>query len=281
MTTRVTPRSAPGVLAALALLMSTAMAEGATIPMPDGARSWILVSGSDCDDDGPNVHVDRSHCIGDVSVLDTPGDLGHGQIPNEFEMYANATIGPETMRGYLQTTNSQFGWMDMSMVDTYTLVSSTLPIGTVVPVTVSFRAVGTMTPAFVCCSAWGSGSFSVKIGQSFNPAPIVVPENTRVGNVPSPSATASLPFVYPRSSGADVPIDLTATHTLNVTIGTPFDLAYQITTNAIKSRIDFSNTATINFAVPEGTQMTSTGGYGAPVPVVRSTWSNLKSRFSR
>jgi hypothetical protein len=281
MTTRETTRSALGALAALALLLSAATVEAATIPKPDGARSWILVSGSDCDDDGPNVNVDRGHCIGEVSVLDTPGDLGHGQIPNAFEQYAGAMIGPEMMRGYLETTNAQFGWMDMSMVDTYTLISSTLPIGTVVPVTVSFRAVGTMYPSFVCCNAWGSGAFSIKIGETFNPSPIVIPENTRVGSLPSPTASAALPFVYPRNSGADVPIDLTATHTLNVTIGTPFDLAYQITTNAIKSRIDFSNTATINFVVPEGTQMTSTGGYGAPVPVVRGTWSHLKTRFSR
>lgn len=278
MTTREITRSAPGALAALALLMSAVPVEAASIPKPDGARSWILVYGADCDDDGSNAHVDRGHCIGAVSVLDTPGDLGHGQIPNAFEQYAGATIGPEMMRGYLQTTGSQFGWMDMSMVDTYTLISSTLPVGTVVPVTVSFRAVGTMYPDFVCCNAWGSGTITVKLGQTFNNDPIVVPENTRVGNLLD---SAALPFVYPRASAAEVPIDLTADHTMNVTIGTPFDLAYQITTNAIKSRIDFSNTATINFVVPEGTQITSTGGYGAPVPVVRSTWSNLKSRFSR
>jgi hypothetical protein len=278
MTTRETTRSALGALAALALLLLAATVEAATIPKPDGARSWILVSGSDCDDDGPNVNVDRGHCIGEVSVLDTPGDLGHGQIPNAFEQYAGAMIGPEMMRGYIETTASQFGWLDMSMIDTYTLISSTLPVGTVVPITVSFRAVGTMYPAFICCGGYGSGAFSIDLGTTFNPDPIVIPENTRVGNLLDSKA---IPFVYPRNSSADVPIDLTATHTMDVTIGTPFDLAYQITANVAKARIDFSNTATINFVVPEGTQMTSTGGYGAPVPVVRSTWSHLKTRFSR
>jgi hypothetical protein len=260
------------------LLFSMASADGATIPKPADARSWILVHGSDCDDDGQSAHVDRGHCIGEVSDLDTPGDLGHGQWGPTLEILGAATIGPEMIRGSFQTTATAFAWFDMSMVDTYTLNSSTLPPGTVVPVTVSFHAVGTMYPDFVCCGAYGSGVVEIKVGSSYNMDPLVDLESYRVGNV---QASDVLLFEYPRFSSAPVPVDLQASHTMDVEVGTPFDLAYYLGARPFKSTIDLSNTATISFSVPEGTQITSTGGFGSPVPVVPSTWGGLKSRFGQ
>ena len=266
--------------AALLILLPSlpSSARASSIPMPAGSRSWILVSSSDCDDDGPNANVDRGHCVGAVSELNQPGDIGHGQLAN-FEIFANATIGPEAMWGSIQTTNAQFATIYMSMVDTYTLSSNVLPIGTVVPITVSFHAVGTMYPVYVCCGAYGSGAFDIKVGTSFSPDAIVVPEGSRVGGPLGPDASAQFPFVYPRSTGDDVPLDLTATGTLDVAVGTPFDLAYQLSAWPIKSTIDFSNTATISFILPPGTTLTSTGGYGDPVPVQTETWGGLKAQY--
>lgn len=252
--------------------------QASTIPMPAGSRSWILVGSSDCDDDGPNANVDRGHCVGAVSELNQPGDIGHGQLAN-FEIFASAAIGPDAMHGSIQTTSAQFATIHMSMVDTYTLSSDVLPIGTVVPITVTFHAVGTMYPVATCCGAYGSGSFDIKIGTFFSPDAIVVPEGSRVGGALGPDASAQLPFVYPRFSGADVPMDLTATGTLDVAVGTPFDLTYQLGAGAIKSTMDFSNTATISFILPPGTSLTSTGGYAAPVPTQTETWGGLKARY--
>jgi hypothetical protein len=266
--------------AAFVILLSSlpGWVQASSISMPAGSRSWILVGSSDCDDDGPNANVDRGHCVGAVSELNQPGDIGHGQLSN-FEVFAGAAIGPDAMHGSIQTTSAQFATIHMSMVDTYTLNSTVLPVGTVVPITVSFHAVGTMYPVATCCGAYGSGSFDIKIGTFFSPDGIVVPEGSRVGGSLGPNSSAQLPFVYPRFSGADVPVDLTATGTLDVAVGAPFDLAYQLGAGAIKSTIDFSNTATISFILPPGTSLTSTGGYADPVPVEAATWGGLKARY--
>ncbi len=201
-------------LASLATLVSLAAgvrAEAPIIGKPPDARSWILVYGGDCDDDGPNANVDRGHCVGVVNNLTQSGDLGRGQYGGNFSLFANASLNAESFHGSLQTTEAQFGWMQMSMVDTYTLQSQTLPAGTIVPVTVTFQSEGTMQPVFVCCGGYGSGAFEIRIGSSYIMDPIVVPEGSRVGGPLGPNSSAALPFVYPRQSTAPVSLDLRAT----------------------------------------------------------------------
>jgi hypothetical protein len=267
---------------ALLFLTGPGILEASSIPMPAGSRSWILVGAGDCDDDGPNANVDRGHCIGAVSNLDTPGDVGHGQIAN-YNILVNASVGPETFRGSIAVNLAPYTFLDMSMIDTYTLnsVSSSVPAGTVVPVTVSFHAVGTLTPFNYFSTAWGGGFFGISIGTTMNPDPIVIPENTRVQGILGPDASKSLFIGTPNpGGGAIVPLDLLATHTMNVTVGTPFDLAFYMGVRPSASQIDFSHTATIGFSVPEGTIMTSTGGFGQVVPVQPTTWSGLKARYN-
>jgi len=236
------------------LLTQPTGARASTIPMPAGSRSWILVSSGDCDDDGPNVNNDRGHCAGAVSRLNPSGNIGHGQIqtPYGYEIFVDAAIEPEAFRGFIQTTAAYDAFLDMAMIDTYTLNGSTLPAGTVVSITVTFHAVGTMHPAPILPGLYGSGVFAINLGSSFNPNPIVIPENTRVqGTFPNGSAQ------------------------------TPFDLAFYLAARPKFSTIDFSHTATIGFTLPDGTSITSTGGYGEVVPVQPETWSGVKARFHR
>lgn len=268
-------------LALLVSLAAPAPSEASSIGKPADARTWILVSSGDCDDDGPNANVDRGHCVGVVNNLAQAGDLGHGQFGGNFSLFGAASLDAESFHGSIQTTEAQFGYLHMSMVDTYTLHSQDLPVGTIVPVTVTFQSEGTMQPVFVCCGAYGSGVFEIRIGSTYIMDPIVVPEGSRVGGPLGPNSSAALPFLYPRASAAAVPLDLTATATLDATIGTPFDLAYALYAAAIKSTIDFSNTAHISFTLPDGVTITSTGGYGQVVPVEPTTWSSVKNRFFR
>lgn len=269
------------VAGALVLVLAAfSTVQAAIIGMPNGSRSWILVRAGDCDDDGPNVNVDRGYCIGAVTILDQPGDIGHNQIAN-YDIFADATIGAEMFRGSLRTTNVYAAFMDLSMIDTYTLASTTLPSGTVVPITVSFHAVGTMYKGLICCGLYGGGGFSIKIGTAFIPDEIVVPETSRVGGGVGPSYSAQVYYPTHTSDGADVPLDLLATMTFDVTIGTPFDLAFNINAVSQKSTIDFGHTATIGFNLPAGTTISSTGGYGAVVSVEPTTWSRLKSLPNR
>lgn len=252
-------------------------AQAADIGMPSGSRNWILVRAGDCDDDGPNVNVDHGYCIGAVTVLNQPGDIGH-DVRDDYEIFASALIGPEAMRGSIQTTRTYSAFLTLSMIDTYTLSSATIPAGTVVPITVSFHALGTLSPGLFCCGLYGGGGFSIKIGTAFIPDPFVVPEGSRVGGGIGPNNAANVYYPILTANGADIPLDLLATMTMNVTVGTPFDLSYQIEAVPQLSTIDFSHTATIGFTLPAETTISSTGGYGAIVPVEPSTWSGLKSR---
>jgi len=52
--------------------------------------------------------------------------------------------------------------------------------------------------------------------------PFVVPEPSRVGGGIGPNNGAQVYHPHYSASGADIPLDLLATMTMNVTIGTPF-----------------------------------------------------------
>jgi hypothetical protein len=262
----------------LALSMLAAPAFAATIPMPAGSRSWILVSGSDCDDDGFNVNNDRAHCTGVVSQLMAAGDIGHGVLGPTYAIVADATIGPEFLRGSIAATGGfSTTFMDLSVIDTYTLHSPTLPPGTPVSVTVRFRAEADLIPRPVA-TAYGGGVVAIRIGDAFNPNPIVVPENTRVlGNL-GPTASAQAVHIAPLFSPAVIPIDIEATNTFTAFIGVPFDRAFYLGARPGGSEIDFHNTGTIRFDLPQDVTITSTGGFGSIVPVAPTTWSGIKSR---
>lgn len=277
-TARKSAALAAGTAAMFLWLSGEAVAS--SIPMPAGSRSWILVSGSDCDDDGPQGQIDRAHCAGEVSLLNQPGDLGHNMLSvPSYDIYAGASIGVDAMHGSLQATPAyQFTFLDMSMIDTYTLNSHSLPVGMTVPVTVNFHAEGTLIPENFFLSYYGGGTLQIKIGNYFNPEPIVIPENNRVNNPFGPDSSALFSVGY-APSGDPIPIDLTATHTFDAAIGTPFDLAFWIGARAAAATVDFSNTATIAFTVPEGTFMTSLGGGGNPTPTEQSTWGAVKATY--
>lgn len=264
---------------ALLTLILAGAAQAASLSMPAGARSWIVVSSSDCDDDGSGT-ADRGHCVAAVSVLNQAGDLGHDIFAN-YQILASASIMPDAMRGSIQSTPAHlFVFLDMSMIDTYTLQSSTLPAGTVVPVAVTFRAVGTMYPENFFSTAWGGGTFAIRIGNSFSNSPIVIPENNRV-NAPFGAGASASYFINLAPNGTPIPLDLTAVYAFDAAIGTPFDLAYYLGARPAASTIEFSNTANISFTLPEGVAISSTGGYGLPTAVVPATWSEVKARYTR
>lgn len=243
--------------------------------MPAGSRSWILVSGSDCDDDGPNNNVDRGHCIGAVSQLLTAGDLGHDRLTN-YSIASNATIDPEHFRGFITVHGNSFTFLDMAMIDTYTLHSTTLPPGTPVEITVRFRGEATLTPFFNGLS-WGGAQFGVRIGDGFQSSPIVIPENTRVTGNLGPTSAPQV-FVFPAPGGTPIPWDLTATNTFIAQIEVPFDRAFYLSARPSNAEVNFNNTGTIGFDLPNGVTVTSTGGFGSIVPVLPATWSGIKTR---
>lgn len=268
--------------AAILILSPLGVARASSIPMPAGSRSWIIIGAGDCDDDGQGT-VDRGHCAAAVSQFIQPGDIGHNIYQN-YQILAQADITAQAFHGSVQTTGgSQFAFLDMSMVDTYTLNSASLPAGTVVPVTASFHATADLIPEGIFSSSgvllgYGGGAFTIKIGNYFNPSPIVIPENTRVQNPFGAGAEPSF-FTFPSPGPATTPLDLTATATFDVTIGTPFDLAFYLGARPAAATIDFTHTATIGFSVPDGTYMTSTGGFGGPTPVQRETWGGVKALY--
>lgn len=99
-------------LASLATLVSLAAgvrAEAPIIGKPPDARSWILVYGGDCDDDGPNANVDRGHCVGVVNNLTQSGDLGHGQYGGNFSLFANASLNAESFHGTRRADHIELG----------------------------------------------------------------------------------------------------------------------------------------------------------------------------
>jgi hypothetical protein len=267
------------LLAAGTLLLAaqSGTANASSIPKPAGARSWILIGSSDCDDDGPNVNNDRGHCIGAVGELLQAGDLGHGML-NPYAIFSNVRVGPETIRGSIQVVGNPFTFLDISHLDTFTLNSKSVPAGTVVPITVTFRAVGTMLPGPVA-NTFGGGTFDIRISNTMLDDPIVIPENARVGGPLGPNASRSF-FQWPSPSGTPIPLDHTAFHTMDVTVGQPFDLAFYLAARPSAATIDFTNTATISFTVPDGTYMTSAGGFGQSVPVQPTTWGGLKARHN-
>ncbi|HEX7878498.1 MAG TPA: hypothetical protein VF720_03765 [Candidatus Eisenbacteria bacterium] len=268
----------PAALSAALLLLGLGSARASSIEMPAGSRSWIVVASSDCDDDGPNVNVDRGHCVGAVSQLLPAGDVGHGQFGPGFAIVADATIGPELFRGSVRSTgNFTNTFVDMSMIDTYTLHSKTLPEGTTVSVTVHFEFEATLTPIFNVL-AFGGGAVSIRIGDGFQTAPIVIPENTRVTGNLGPTASQQVFYGVPQPSGAPIPIHLSATNSFTAQIGVPFDRSYFLGLRPASSEIDFHNTGTIGFDLPDGVTITSTGGFGAVVPVAPASWSAIKSR---
>jgi hypothetical protein len=273
----------PAAVAALVLLAGAAAESGASsIPMPAGSRSWILVSAGDCDDDGPNAHVDRGHCVGAVSQLLPAGDIGHGQLGGNYQIHADAVIGPEVMRGSVATFGGfPFAFLDMSMIDTYTLHSATLPVGTPVEITLRFEAEATLTPQFNVL-AFGGGAFEIRIGDGFITAPIQVPENTRVTGSPNlgPAASAQVFYGIPQPNGNPIAIALDTFNTFTAQIGVPFDRAFHLGARPGGSIIDFHNTASISFDLPADVTVTSTGGYGATVSVAPTTWSAVKARFN-
>lgn len=283
-----TPPGSTGPLSriALAALLSLALAgpsQASSIAMPAGSKSWIMVGAGDCDDDG-QATVDRGHCAADVTHLNQPGDIGHGRIGEPYSITCDAEIMVDAMHGIIQTAgNGSYAFLDMSKIDTFTLNSTTLPGGTVVPITVSFHAVAEMTPGPITTSTgailgYGGGYFGVRIGNAFNPDPIVIPENTRVNGPLSPGASAQY-FISNAPNSTVIPLDLTATHTFDAAVGTPFDLAFYLAARPSRSTIDFSHTARIEFSIPQGTNVTSTGGYGVVTPVRNATWGRLKTIY--
>lgn len=58
--------------------------------------------------------------------------------------------------------------------------------------------------------------------------------------------------------------DFTVTHEREVVVGETFDLAYSIDLSAGGARLDASNTATIDFVLPEGITLTSDLGWTSP-----------------
>jgi len=258
----------PGSALCLAVLLTgpPRIAGAADISMPADARSWILLTSPDCE----NTASGRGHCAGDVSALIDTGNLS---LLGNYPVYCTARLDANGMHGDVLSSPAE---VEMSMIDTYTLHSSTVPDGTVVPVTAVLHMTGLLTRG-PSGPFWGGGNISTHIGNSWNPAPILSTESTRV---PAASGTVQSQFVFTSTvPTAPVPLDIQSTYSFDAVVGTPFNVGYYLEATASASEIDFSHSASIQIQVPDGIMVTSTGGYGAPVPVQPETWGRLKSRY--
>ena len=256
------------ILTLVLLLALTGRALAANYVIPPGAPSWLQVEGSPCTD------ANGDDCIGGVGSISGT----YGSPPT---ISVNATADANAMHGLFTETSTLGIFLYMSMYDTYTLHSNTLPVGTMVPITVSFHLVGTLQPLpWGCCGVFGGGFLTIRISDSWNGDPGVAPETGRVGSERTPSARKDLPNQQVvHSTSAAIPVDLPATWTVNEPIGTPFVLAYQLQTTLYASSLDFSHTASIGFELPQGTTITSANGYGSVTAVKGDTWGRLKQRY--
>jgi hypothetical protein len=152
------------------------------------------------------------------------------------------------------------GFFDVSMFDTYTLIGAP---GTV-PITAKFHLVGDITRT----SLFANFQVRAQIG-TWTTNPVTIDD--RVGPFGGDFSPADATYTQTLSTAApsSFNVDIMATYTQDVTVGTPFSLAYQIQlfSSSLNGTFDFLNTGAVGFTVPEGYSITSVGGFGAPVPL--------------
>jgi hypothetical protein len=230
--------------------------------MPAGSTVWMHFEASACPD------ADGDDCIGsNLPGVAPPNGIPLTTITNTSGQFATgyAEVLPDRVRTFASGNFTAF--MRASFQDTYTVHGAAVgPF----PITVTLAANGvartvdiggTFLPFRLVAANVG-----IEIG-TFNPSAVAMQEQFRVA--PFSPATEAF-WSYPTTaltSAFEVPLDLSASHTLTVGVGDVFDLGYGINSAFATGEIDLLDTATISFTLPEGVWITSSlGGTWGAVP---------------
>ncbi|MEX2309231.1 MAG: hypothetical protein WD738_16645 [Pirellulales bacterium] len=245
-----------GVLLAAAAALQPSYA--APIFMPAGSTVWMKMESNSC------PFADGNDCAGSNQAgINPPNGIPlstFGGLPTSFPVTGYAEILPDRVRTFLSGRSGSFMWA--SFQDTYTVggtVSGSFPI------TVDLHVTGTARSVAI-----GSGlhqfSFAgteVEIG-TFSPVGdagggVALPEQFRI--TPFSPSTRNSQVIQPspplRSAPFEFPIDVATSHSLTVSVGDMFDLAYGVNTSTNNAEIDLLNTGTISFDLPDGVFLTS------------------------
>jgi len=170
--------------------------------------------------------------------------------------------------------------IDLAMKDTYTVHGTATGL---FPVTSTFHVTGTASsvPFGASNQAFTGGQVVLNIGVlNIDPAaliPTVDPFGSGPGSITH--AQQSLPVLV-QSGAFSIPIDVTATYTTMVAVGSIFDIAYFMSSDSGRGTIDLSHTATISFTTPDGIFLSSAmGGQFGDVPTSQTplpaAWSMM------
>ena len=234
------------------IILSPAAAAVVIVQPEPTDRQWIAVGGSNCHgSDNPNG---TPTCPG--------GGTASGSIDptTEFASAFKQALGvtlkgggstsANALRIYVES-NSGFSFASAAIVDTYTVFG---PAGDV-PITVSLAADATAAARNTTINeVFGSATFSLAIGTALS-------QSGR--DVHNHLADDQFTTGLIRST-AEVPIELTAQETLTITPGVAFNLAYGFSVTGTAGIIaNGLNTATIDFALPDGYAISSVLGFSS------------------
>lgn len=252
-------RSGPaGVLRRLLLLagvfgFGAAGAQAARVGMPNGARSWIEV--------GSNEMTDEVGRVGELGLTgelySRPGSLG--------SIRAAGSTGADYLRGYLQGTGGAQAFLWVSKVDTFTLLSDTLAVGTVVNFSVALEVEGStqisIGPISTGSYPYGLAGAFARIGTWNGNSSQTFSENLRVAGGPQNGVGTGL--VQHSVNAYD---EFVTRFYGTALIGTPFDLGFSLLLNGANMILDYSHTARITFDLTGDLTLTSVDGFGATPP---------------
>jgi len=178
---------------------------------------------------------------------------------------ASASVTPDSIKLFADSNNSGGDGVYVSFVDTYTLTGTAAQMGTQTTVTPMLNLTGTMAEGSFGPINFGVGGVHVKVGSFQQDTPDLLEQFRVVPFGPTADLNQTI-------KGITNNVDLTSEAPITVTYGTPFDVAYEVFIGGSAHTIfDFSHTGKINFDIPTGAQLTSTGGYSqgaGPTPGV-------------
>ncbi len=187
--------------------------------------------------------------------------------------YAEIVPGEVRMAFDAQAHSGAFAFLSAAVRDFYVLDGTAVDLvpsqpGTQVSVPVSLHVTGVADRTFFPPLGGPAGGLHVSaiIGNDLAPTGGVTPHNPVIQE---PAGQKSMGFYQiPIGEGpAHADINFSVSTNLLVTLGEQFQLAYAVVLQpTFGIDADLTDTATVNFDVGPGLTLTSTNGFGAPVP---------------
>lgn len=248
-------------------LAAAASAPASWVGMPEGARQWIQLDASYCDQGtcsgGPLVGSD---CVGDTVALPAPSpDYSCNSL---VFVQGEGTTSPNrlTAKVYAEFTAAVYN----SMVDTYTISGPPGTEGTTVEVYFRGRVTGyhSTTPRANGSHIFTSSCAVLEVG-TWNPdTDPTLSEQFRV--TPFDEALTGRNCITSGNFGAsrpEIPFEFETTNLLRRIVGEPFDVAFSLLVSGSypdESWFGDPTTAIIDIELPEGYRITSVMGWTDP-----------------